>query len=263
MRPEILDKKFSLERVGLLMRNRAMEDLGAFLIVAGVCAANNILSLIFSDTAAFNHPFSSHGETIWCMIIVLGGLLYAGRAFRAMHDGRGGADWILLPATPLEKYVAAFASYVLFYPVLASLAAFGLSAAFEGVARALHGASGVIFNPLIGLSLSGVAGYATLASLALAASARFSKIPLVKAAALASAWGVVLGLFFLGGLLVFTPEGREVLARHHRDFQFASNPEEEPLLTWLFRAFAAATGVFAVTYGYFRVAEKEAADEVQ
>jgi hypothetical protein len=265
MKTETLSKPFSLERVGLLMRNRLFEDVNAIAIVIGVSAGLNVLSLIMGKSALFNRPLNGSGQTIWFMFICLGGILLAGRAFQQMHNGRGGSDWLLLPATPLEKYTAAFASYVVAYPLLASLVAFGLSAVLEGLAFLFNAPRGVIFNPLIGLDEYSITGYVIFASFALAASARFAKLPLVKTAAIAIAWGIAFGLVFMGGLVVFTPEGRTMMTHHHAflDLHYGPGRGQEPILEWIMRISCYVSGIFAIAYGYFRVAEKEAIDEVQ
>jgi len=199
------------------------------------------------------------------MIICLGGFLLAGRAFQQMHNGRGGSDWLLLPASPLEKYSAAFATYVIAWPTAAAIASVCLSAMLEGIALLLKSPTGIVYNPLAGLDWGDIACFVIFLSSALAASARYAKLPLVKAGALVTAWGIVLALLFMCGIVLFTPEGRAAFAmRHaHGDFQFSPVVTEESLLTWLGRISMVVTAVLAVVYGYFRVSEKEAVDEVQ
>ncbi len=265
MRRETLLKPFSLERAGLLIRNRFLEDLNAVLIAAGVILGINALSLILGRPALFNRPFGDPGESVWSALVGLGGLLLAGRAFLQMHNGRGGSDWLLLPASPLEKYLAAFASYALAWPVLASLAAWGLSAVLEGLAILLKAPGGMIWMPLAGMEASDAIGYVVFASFALAASARFPKLALIKGGAAATAWVLAFSLLVLGGLLIFTPEGREILAARGGalNIECRSLEAREPALKWLARISGWVSGAFAIAYGYFRVREKEAVDEVQ
>lgn len=150
---------FSPERVALLARNRLLEDLSPFLIALGALAGLNVLSILLGGAAFLNHPSRHSGESGWAFLIWLGGVLLAGRAFSQMHNGRGGSDWILLPATSFEKYAAAFVSYVVVYPLAAALAASGLSAILEGLAALLKASPGVVFNPLAGLDEGSVFGY--------------------------------------------------------------------------------------------------------
>lgn len=265
MNNDTANKAFSFERVALLSRNRLLEDFAPFLIAIGALAGLNILSLLLGGSAFFNRPDGHSGQTAWPFLIWLGGILLAGRAFSQMHNGRGGSDWILLPATPFEKYAAAFASYLIVYPVLAALAAFGLSAVLEGLAIVLKAYRGVVFNPLAGLDEGSVFGYLFFVTAALAASARFAKLSLVKAGALFTAWGAFMAFLFVFGLMVMTPEGREAMANHRFSQHFEPDfvPASQPALIWIGRAWAWVSCAAAAVYGYFRVAEKEAIDEVQ
>lgn len=265
MRKQTLLKAFSLERVGLLMRNRLLDDLTALLIGLAVVAGFNVLCLILRQPALFNASSGRAGESAWSMAIALGGVLLAGRAFHQMHDGRGGSDWILLPATPLEKYVAAFASYAVAYPILASVAAFALSAVLEGLTLVLGAPRSGIFNPIAGLSYEDFEAYLIFTSFALAASARFAKLPLVKTAAIAMGWGIAYALVGTLGLLLLTPEGRAVLVDYHTpvNLHFGPGHPDEPVLGWILRVSVWMSFFFAVAYGYLRVSEKEAVDEVQ
>ncbi len=265
MNETTVNKTLSPERVALLTRNRLLEDLPPFLIALGTLAALNLLSLLLGGVAFLNHSSPRSGQTGWPFLIWLGGVLLAGRAFAQMHNGRGGSDWILLPATPFEKYAAAFVSYLVVYPLAAALAASGLSAVLEGLAVLLRGSPGVIFNPLAGLDEGSLFGYLFFVTAALAASARFGKLSLVKAGALFAAWAAFLGFLFMLGLLLSTPEGREALV--HRSFAREFHPDFEaaakPALVWLGRIWGWGSWAAAAVYGYFRVAEKEAVDEVQ
>ncbi len=265
MNTATVQKPFSFERLALLTRNRLLEDLAPFLIALGAVAGLNLLSLILGGAAFFDHPSRHSGQTAWSFLIWLGGVLLAGRAFAQMHNGRGGSDWILLPATPLEKYAAALVSYLVVYPVAAALAATGLSAILEGLAILLQGSRGVIFNPLTGLDERSLFGYLFFVTASLAASARFGKLSLVKAGALFAVWGAVLGFLFVFGLLMTTPEGREALTHRHFSYRFHPDfdPASQPVLLWLGRAWGWFSWAAAAVYGYFRVAEKEAVDEVQ
>lgn len=265
MRKQTLLKAFSLERVGLLMRNRFLDDLTALLIGLAVVAGFNVLCLILRQPGFFNASSGRAGESAWSMAIALGGVLLAGRAFHQMHDGRGGSDWILLPATPLEKYLAAFSSYVIAYPILASIAALALSAALEGLAFVLRAPRSGIFNPVGGLSFEDVEAYLVFTSFALAASARFAKLPLVKTAAIATGWCIACALVGTLGLLLLTPEGRAALVDFHTpiNLHFGPGHPDEHVLGWILRISIWISCVFAVAYGYLRVSEKEAVDEVQ
>jgi hypothetical protein len=251
-----LERRFSAERFVLLLRNRLLDDAPAFAVASAAVFGFKLLALVVG------HAPPSDG---WPLLIGIGGVLLAGRAFERMHDGRGASDWLLLPASPLEKYAAAFAAYLAVYPVVA-VAAAALLSALLSVAALLLGSGGAgLWNPLAAKARHGWESYFLLAVFALAGSARFRKIPLVKTAAVGIAWMVLLGALGMGLLFFLNGHGRPIFVPHGRFPMRGIDlpPEKAAVLEYLSTGTRAAAFVLAAAYGYFRVAEKEAVDEVQ
>lgn len=270
MTKETLRKPFSAARIALLAKNRALEDLPAFGIGAGILGGFNLLAVIMAGRAVMN---DSNGES-WAIAISIAGFFLAAAAFKGMHDGRAGTDWILLPATSLEKYSAALLSYVIIFPLAAAAAATGLSALLSLAELAAGGPGGRIWNPL-SVGFNGWIDYATGVLIFAAGSAAFRKRAFIKTmgigiAYVLAAMGLLLvAIYFVRkvqGLplpgLGFFQGGAKASGEVH--FSGDISLEAQPALDVITRVVRyALIPIFALFYGYFRVAEKEARDEVQ
>lgn len=259
-----LKTPFSAARVALLCRNRALEDLPALAIGAGVLVGLNLLTLLFSGRTFMN---DADGQS-WTFAI-MSGIILASAAFKGMHDGRSGTDWILLPASGAEKYAAALFSYLVAYPVAASVAAMALSALLSLIELAAGGPGGNIWNPIAAIGLKGWANYAIAALVLAVGSATFRKRALIKTLGVIVAFSLAAaGIFFLAVFIVRDLRGFpsfSFVASHggfrvDGDFNWKAPPAVDVLLNI---ARYAILPVAALAYGYFRVTEKEALDEVQ
>jgi len=265
MTKETLAHPFSASRVSLLMRNRAFEDLPSLAIGVGILAGLNLLSILIGGRAFMN---DSTGQS-WTFVMSLAGIVLAASAFRGMHDGRSGTDWILLPATSLEKYAAALISYLIIFPLVSMVAATGLSALLSLVELIAGGPGGRIWNPLRAVGLSGWADYAICALIFAVGSASFRKRALIKTLGLMTAYVLVVsGILFAAILLVRKLQGLPIpdIAINNGDIKIDGDLAigGQPALNTILNIVRyALMPIFALVYGFFRVAEKEARDEVQ
>ncbi|HWP68723.1 MAG TPA: hypothetical protein VN437_05425 [Rectinemataceae bacterium] len=265
MTKETLRKPFSLARVALLMKNRALEDFPGVAIGAGILAGINILTIIIGGRAVVNDS----GGQLWTMFISLTGLLLAGSAFKGMHDGRSGTDWILLPATDLEKYAAALVTYLIVFPLASAVAMTGLSAFVSLVELVAGGPGGRIWNPLHSAVLSGWIDYATGTLILAAGSATFRKRALIKTIGVTIAYVLVASGILLAAVYFVRKAGGLPMpdfVNNNGDLRIAGDLsiKTPPAIdTIMGIARYALVPIFALLYGYFRVAEKEARDEVQ
>jgi hypothetical protein len=268
MNAKTLERRFSMERVALLVRNRIHEEAPAVGIVAAIVLVNNLLSLWGTHQAFFNTP-RFHGGA-WLATIFVGGLFIAGNAFKGMHDGKAGTEWILLPATPLEKYAAAFLDSVVAFPIAASLGGVAMSAVLALIGRALGGTGGDLWLPLNAGSLEAWAYYAIAAAVFLAGSASFRKIPVLKTIGVASVFGLVsAGLLMAVAWALFGGKnGAEMRMGHfvgELNFDGSMISERaQSAVRFLFdiACYAILPG-FAILFGASKVIEKEGRDEVQ
>jgi len=268
MNDEHKSPAFSLRRCVLLVRNRLYDEAGAVGVGAAVMVGLNLLGLILSKRAWLN---SSGSAQAWSFAVILGGLLLASQAFKGMHDGKAGSEWLLLPASPLEKYAAAAADYLVIYPLAASAAAALASLLLSLAERALGGPGGIVWTPALAGGFRGWGEYAIAAALLMTGSASFRKAPLIKTAGVATVYVLAMSLLaFIGVLIFFNKNGEasySVLRIEGMALNFggktlsAEAMRAESLLLDIARY--GLTPVFALLYGYFRVFEKEARDEVQ
>ena len=262
--------RFSPARAALLVRNRALEDAPAFAIGLGIILGANVLDLILARRAFINAD-----PQAWATVILLGCLAFASLSFKGMHDGRAGTEWILLPASPLEKYVSALACNLLLYPLAAILAAIASSAILV-LGAALAGSPGAaVWTPFAwGFAelMRAYWAYATLALALMAGSAAFRKRAPLKTLGAATVYillvvGLLIGGFYLIARAKY--DGVVELSFRNGDFitEALSGLDEERIERYFELAFKAMANVlaplFALLYGYFRVFEKEARDEVQ
>lgn len=255
---------FSIERAAIVLRNRIMEEAPSLGIGLAVVVGINALTFLASRVFVFNHD----NGAMWALAIVISGLLLCAQAFKAMHDGKAGTDWLLLPASPLEKFSAAVVDYVILFPIAAALAATGLSALFHVIAQAASKIPSPIWTFWNVDVLKGWAFYAVAATVFIAGSASFRKIPFLKTSAMAMAYTFVLGILLtLGVWIVVRSHGNIDAGFHFENFNFETEdmPKSlEAVTLWVGRiAWFVVLPAFSLVYGYFRVFEKEARDEVQ
>jgi hypothetical protein len=275
MNPKTLERRFSFERVALLLRNRFLEEAPVFGIGAAIVLGINALALALARAAPFNHmaDWRANGNPMqgsaWAFTIVLAGIILSSLALKSFH-GRDSTDRILLPATPIEKYAAAFLDCVAIFPVAAAAAGMALSALLYLVERALGGDGGAIWTAWRPSALAAWGNYAAAATVFLAGSATFRKAAWLKTLGLALAYCLVASLAVVALINLF--------GVHDLDFNYstgfmrmniASNgiglneAAAKAVRTGGDVLFKAVIPVFAVLFGAARVAEKEGRDEVQ
>ncbi len=264
-----LERAFSFERLFLLIRNRLFDEAPVLLVGAAIVAGLNALSLVVARTAFFNIISRETPQgSFWALTIFLGGLLLAGTSLKGMHDGRGQTDWILLPATGVEKYAAALADAVLVFPLISAAAGVALSGLLYLVESLIGGPGNSIWLP--GMDALGAWGnYAVAATVFVAGSAAFRKAAFLKTS------GIALGFAFLFALALVLLIAQFVYGgwEHGISFvngRFYSGGDElvseraVRVMQTAFDAFAyALIPILAILFGAAKVVEKEARDEVQ
>lgn len=234
--------EFSWGRVTRLIRDRLAADLVPVGIATLVMLG--ILVLIWTISGTWGMPIGrgSPENTFWVPLVVLGCFLLSSLGFRDMQSPRSVTDWILLPATAAEKYVAVFLETQLVLPAAASLA--GLF---------LWVVSGDFAIPRQFGEFEPWAVFVVTNLWFLTGSTVFRKGAFLKTAA------VTLGFFIV---MVAVPIS--VVARFWTsDFILPSQGSNAFVAgLWYVGAFV-LTPAAAVAFGYFRVREKEARDAVQ
>jgi hypothetical protein len=234
--------EFSWRRVGRLIQDRMVGDLVPLGI--GVLVALGVLLLTWALTGLWGLPLGLGNPegAPWIPLVVLGCLMTTSRGFRDMQSSRSVTDWILLPATSFEKFLAAALRTQVLVPVAASLAGLGLwliSSSF-GVTKAMG-------------QWESWAVFAVTNLWFLAGSTVFRRWAFLKTAA--AALGFLIAMMVIPAL---------VTARFWYDRAAGPGPEAPWLVNalWYTGAFG-LTPAAALAFGFFRVNEKEARDAVQ
>jgi hypothetical protein len=271
MKAQSLERGFSLERMALLLRNRLLEEAPVLGVGAAAVFGVNLVGLALTGQAPFNHMgnWRMNGaatqSSAWTWTIVVAGLLLAGMALKGIH-GKTGTDWILLPATPLEKYAAALLDCAFIFPVGAAVAGTLMSLLLALVERVAGGGGGAVWLAWGLEALETWGKYAIAAALFLAGSATFKKSALLKTFALALAYCSAVSLLLALGVSSF---GERNL---HAGFMYGffrasgmglSPRASEAVKIGLDIVSYAIFPAFAVLFGAAKVAEKEGRDEVQ
>jgi hypothetical protein len=265
--PGTLERRFSLARLWLLLRNRLYDEAPVFAIGAAIVLGVNALGLVFAKTAFFNSS-SGRAATLWILTIVVAGLLQAGTSLKAMHDGRGETDWILLPATGIEKYGAALVDSIVVFPLAAAAAGIALSALLALVEGLIGGPGNPLWLPGM-QALKAWGGYAIAATVFVAGSASFRKAAFLKTGGLVLAFSFVwtLAVALIVFLLMDGRWGSGFSLSNGRFFAEADSVISRRALGFMQTAtdiaVYAAIPAFAILFGAAKVVEKEAKDEVQ
>jgi hypothetical protein len=262
-----LERRFSVERLGLLLRNRIYDEAPVVGVGAAVVLGVNVLGLVLGKRAFFNA--STFGESSWwIMSIAVAGLLLAGSSLKAMHDGRSEADWLLLPATGVEKYAAALVDAVVIFPLAGALIGVALSVSLALAEKLIGGPGNQAWLPGI-VALKAWGSYSVAASVFVAGSASFRKSAFLKTGGLviaySIAWSLAVALIIL--LLVHgawgdgfsLSNGRFSVGTHATITQGALRAMQ----FMMDLAVYAGIPAFAILFGAAKVVEKEAKDEVQ
>lgn len=271
MNTTTLKKRFSFERVALLLKNRTLDDLPSLLIGVGILFGVNLLSIIGTGYALFNRG----NNQIWTVFLLGSGIVLSGYAFREMHDEKASLDWILLPATSLEKYVAALVEYVVLYPFIGALVVMGLSGLLSALELVAGSPGGHIWTPGpdFGSAMSTWGNYAVFSLWFVAGSATFRRKPLLKSAGSLLVYVLVM-TGFVFSILVAHRIPRDI-AFDSSAYSFMWNGAGRYMASPLSGGAVAALNIilnvvlygivpiFCIGYGYLRVEEKEVRDEVQ
>lgn len=261
-------RTFSVSRWGRLTWARLVDDARPLGLALAVVVGINLVTLVVFRATVF-----SGDRYLWSLFVALASILVASGAFRAMHEGRSSTDWILWPATSLEKYAAAVAEVVLI-PFALSLAASLASVVLSGVQLLFTGEAAGLWFPWAGFPGLSALGFLVFLLVVLTGAVTFRKHALWKTGL------VLVGLAFFSTLLIFgvftvlgLPGGFEghLGSRRMTFFRFngpgapwhpsqgALNLVEVLSQVWYFGLLPA----FCLAFGWAQVREKEARDEVQ
>jgi hypothetical protein len=255
-------------RVLQLIRLRLVPDFTPIAIGIGILAGLNLLTWVFAlllgaDTSAFRESRDGYG---WPALVILACFLTSSRAFHAMQSAKSATDWLLLPATTAEKYLATLLQTQVVVPVVTSLAGLLMMLVTDQFAFPREFGAWQMWGFFVVFNL-----------LLFTGSTVFRKFAVLKTVAtlvgFATALGLVALLFFklTGGMhsgssfFVGMQEGWDSQGMKSPEWQLRSAHGDT---SWFLQTFwelgiYVFTPICALLFGYFRVAEKEAHHAVQ
>ncbi len=159
-------------------------------------AALGMLVIVFSFIAAFTRSGQTFHAGVYAWIMALGGLIFTSRAFLELRHPLSTQNYLLVPASFEEKFLARYLLTSVGYLVFSFLAYLLLQLISEGLNQLILGRS----NPLFFINsvdhLQVMAIYLAFQSLFFAGAVYYRKFSLIKT------WLSVMALFFV--LFVFS-----------------------------------------------------------
>jgi hypothetical protein len=187
-------RAFSLRRLGLFLRRDLAYGYRSTLIamasVAGVVILTSAASILIGGAGQAVQGFDPYTT-----ILVVGGLVYTSSVFRELHKGAVATPFLLLPGSPLEKFVSKALITSVGYALAGLVFCTAASALSEGLNWLIFRAHHELFNPVRANVLRTVAGYLVAQAIFLTGSVYFRKMAFIKTV------GVVSGLLLLSGAL--------------------------------------------------------------
>ena len=145
----------SLSRTGLLLKRDAVESYRSGLITAAAVAG--VILVIYVVSAVINFGFGGRSAAavesdwghpvIFSIILILGGLIVASRAFHEAHDNSRNHEWFMLPAATLEKLASRVLLVTIGYTVIVLIGYFLTTALSAGISIILTGGHFGVFTP--------------------------------------------------------------------------------------------------------------------
>ena len=257
------------KRVYFLIRSRFVSDFIPILLGAAILVGLNVLGWVFTMLLS-GGAASSMGQRDnygWPGLVVLACFLTSARAFHAMQSPKSTTDWLLLPATSGEKYLAALLQTQVIVPVVTSLVGLLLWVFTNRVELPVEFGVWQMWGLFVVMNL-----------LLFTGSAVFGKFAVLKTFASLVGFAAALALLASLGLKLLGdlgPNSSVFVGMHgvtgedgpivESGFQFLTaraQPSDFLNIFWHFGIFV-FTPVCALLFGSFRVAEKEARHAVQ
>lgn len=234
-------REFSWQRTLRLALQRLPGDLWPLAIGALTLLGIKVVAWLVSGVWGVPFGRENADSAPWPYLVVLACWLTSARAFHDMHSLRSGTEWLLLPASPFEKFLANLLETQVLVPVAAS--AMGL---------ALWLATGDFGIPKIFGTWQAWGMFVVVNLIFFAGSTVFRKLAFIKTSAA--------GLAFLVVMLAL-PLGL-ALRLHTGKFPTSAGTDDLINVVWHLGVFV-LTPVAALLFSFFRVREKEARDAVQ
>lgn len=272
-----MNRYLSFRRMGHLLVKDLSEGYRGILVVVGALTGIFLLNYLLNGLSGSQNSlvrpngvvgFASSNSvlhmTYFALTLFIGGFIITSRAFLELHTTNRSHDWLMLPASPIEKY---FSRLVLTSAGVAvgMVVYFALFSLFGSALMLLlfHRAY-VLFNPLDGAVWLLVLNYVVLQSIFFAGAVYFKKLHFIKTVLVLAGFGLLLVLV-TGGLAVRLFWGELLVLNAHGAIGQGELASVEPQLLSAGRTVAvilriAYWGLLAPVFwivAYFRLREAE------
>ncbi|MBL7007326.1 MAG: hypothetical protein ISR78_09625 [Spirochaetia bacterium] len=233
----------------------------------------NILTMIFSNPSYSD--IATYYQSYFISFLFVGGFIITSLSFREDMYGKSTQhNWLMLPASPLEKLSVKVIYSALLYPILLLLFITASSLIIEGLNTMIFGRHYLVLNPVDALYWKLIPIYIVTQSVFLLGAAYFRKASFVKTVLMLNLLGLVIGLItILAGRIIFNNyfDGMSIdsdLIINNFEIRFSSPEAFEGIIA--FRVFETIGKVlfwvflapFCWVVSYFRVREVQANDAV-
>ena len=196
-----MNNTFSFSRFARLLRLTLFQEkqraLLTLLISLGIALFFCLLNYAVSTLLTHQKVFNVH-EYFFLVSLFIGGYLFSGAAFVPFRQRPSTYRYLMLAASPLEKYLAQWLIHFLLFPVV-YLLAYGLfSVLFNFLAPIAYPAFYLRFSLSPGVWVS-LLVFTFIQPIWLFGAASFAKMPLIKT----SLWGGLLVILIIFGLVFF------------------------------------------------------------
>lgn len=196
-----MNNTFSFSRFARLLRLTLFQEkqraLLTLLISLGIALSFCLLSYVVSTLLTHQKVFNGH-EYFFLVSLFIGGYLFSGAAFVPFRQRPSTYRYLMLAASPLEKYLAQWLIHFLLFPVV-YLLAYGLfSVLFNFLAPIAYPAFYLSFGLSPGVWVSLLA-FTFIQPIWLFGAAFFIKVPLIKTLL----FGGLLVILIIFGLVFF------------------------------------------------------------
>jgi len=169
--------QFNSRRTGLLLRNEFLRGSKNILIIAGAVTGVLLIINVASGNTADQWDFHS---VFFPITLLIGGIIAASRSFSVLYNKQKGIEYLLLPASMFEKFVAKLIFSTVGYILMALAGYFIFSLIGSGLSFLAFGRGHGVFNPFTREVWQMIALYVATSSVVFFGSVYFKKLPLVK-----------------------------------------------------------------------------------
>jgi hypothetical protein len=184
--------EFNARRFGLLLKRDAFS---VYRTAAVAALAVSLVVILVSLISAWSGDIDpAFHQNFFLAILLLGGLIVTSRVFIDMHSSKTIHDWMMLPASLLEKHLSRLLASTIIW-ILGALVGYSIiSLASEGLNRLIFGRGHLLLNPFVVEIWKAIPYYLVTQSIFFLGAVYFRKNHLIKTVLILALFALVLAL---------------------------------------------------------------------